>query len=87
MPAFMSAALTVPASYSAAPDVALQFLPDELIIRAVSGNFFYSFDGVNDHGMLNSTDAPQLLFTKRTKIWFKQNGGAATARLSALTIA
>lgn len=86
MSAFLSSALTVPAAYTlATPDVKLDFEPDSVMFRAVTGNFFYSWDGVNDHGMVNSTDAQLVLNTKRRKVWLKQNGGASTARVAAFT--
>lgn len=87
MPAFLSPAITVPAAYAASPEVSLDFEPDVLVFRSTAGDYFYSFDGVNDHGMVNNADATQLVIpTKRKKVWFKQNGGAATARLSAVTV-
>lgn len=100
--AFLSAAVTVPAAYVAAtPDVDLSdippsaapptinrasFVPDYWIFRAVAGNYFYSFDGINDHGMVNAADTvPLKIPCKARKVWTKQNGGAATARLQAFT--
>lgn len=86
MSAFLSSAITVPAAYATSPDVSLDFEPDTLMFRAVSGNFFFSFDGVNDHGMVNAADSGQLVLpTKRKKVWLKQNGGASTARVGAIT--
>lgn len=86
MSAFLSTAIAVPAAYAATPEVSLEFTPDSLQLRSTVGNFFYSFDGVNDHGMARATDTtPLQLRTKNRKVWFKQDGGAATARVSALT--
>lgn len=88
-----SAALTVGAAYPAqsAPD----FDPKiegctHVSFRAVTGNFFYSFDGVSDHGMVNAADVnqPQIIPIRLPgtgKIWLKQNGGAATARVGVWT--
>lgn len=87
MSAFLSGALTVPAAYTLlTPDVSLPFDPDQTIFRATAGNYFYSFDGVNDHGMVNTGEAALIILSKRRKVWLKQNGGAATARIAAHTI-
>lgn len=87
MSAFLSSALTVPAAYTANPDVNLAFEPDQVIFRATAGNYFYSFDGVEDHGMVNNGEAALIILSKRRKVWLKQNGGAATARIAAHTVA
>lgn len=88
MAAYMTT-VVVPASYAAqnAPNIALEFVPDTLIFRSVTGSFYVSFDGVNDHLLVEDSDPALVINTKRTKIWFKQNSGAATARLSAVTTA
>lgn len=86
MPAH-SQLVTVPASYPTAPNIELAFEPDTLLFRSEAGNYFFSFDGVNDHGRVISTDPNLSLNTKRRKVWFRQDGGAATARLSAITYA
>jgi hypothetical protein len=99
--AFLSAAITVPASYDAAPNVDLSdpkpdtastadnrvaFVPDYFIFRAITGNFFYSFDGKNDHGMVFAADTvPLKIPCKARKVWVKQNGGASSARVQAFT--
>jgi len=90
MSAKMSGAITVGASYAAqsAPDfdVSAEFVPDFFDFRATAGSFFYSFDGVNDHGIVNNTDlVPIKVESHCRKVWVKQNGGAATARVSAWT--
>lgn len=87
MPAFLSPAITVPASYNAPADVSLLFQPDTLVFHSISGGgYYYSFDGVNDHGMMGSTETVIVLPTKRTQVWFKQISGAASARVSATTV-
>lgn len=86
MPA-QSQTVTVAASYTAAPDISLPFEPDTLMLRSEAGSFFFSFDGVNNHGRVIAADPNLALSTKRTKVWLKQDGGAATARISAFTVA
>ena len=85
MPAH-SQTVTVPASYATAPNADLTFVPDTLVFRSEAGNYFFSFDGVNDHGRVVSTDPNLIISVQRRKVWFKQDGGAATARVSAYTI-
>lgn len=75
------------ASYPTVADVVLTFEPDQIILKADSGTFLFSFDGVNDHGKLASTEGFITIATKRKQIWLKQSGGASTARVMAFTLA
>lgn len=80
-----SGTVSAPSSFATAPDVSLEFVPDTLVFKVTTGTADISFDGVNVHLTLVSTDSILPLFSKRKKIWVKQNGGAATLRWSALT--
>lgn len=84
MPA-QSGTVSAAASFPASPDVALAFEPDTWTLKATAGTADISFDGTNVHLTLTSTDPILPLPTKRTKMWVRQNGGAATLRWSALT--
>lgn len=82
----MSAALTVGASYPTSPDFDAGFDGADFIsLRSISGDFIFSFDGKLDHGMVFHADVeqPQVLNIRARKVWLKQNGGAATARVAA----
>lgn len=86
----MSAAagsITAPASFTVNPDVSLEFEPDSLVLKVTAGTADISFDGTNVHLTLASTDSVIVLPKKSKKLWVKQNGGAATLRWSALTLA
>lgn len=88
MSAKMSTVAVVPVNYAAitVPDLDLGFEPTQLILRATSGSFIFSFDGVEDHGMVKTTDLyPLTLLCKFKKVWVKQSGGAAAAVLSGYT--
>ena len=90
MSAKMVTVAVVPATYAAAsaPDVDLGFEPTQILFRADSGNFLFSFDGVEDHGLVRATDTfPVVLWVKQRKVWVKQSGGAAAARVMAYTTA
>ncbi len=86
----MSAAagsIAAPATFDAAPNVSLEFEPDSLVLKATVGTADISFDGTNVHLTLASTDSVVVVPKKSKKMWVKQNGGAATLRWSALTLA
>jgi hypothetical protein len=85
MPAFAPAPIVTPAVYSADPSVSLDFVPDFWLLRSDAGNYTFSFDGVTDHGLVKAADLYLNVPTKRTKMWLKQSGGAATARVSAFS--
>lgn len=88
MPAKMEVVAVVPAAYAAAsaPNMDFGFEPDQLVFRSDSGNFFFSFDGVTDHGQVRATDTyPLVIWSKQKKIWVRQSGGAAAARLAGYT--
>jgi len=88
MSAKMAVVAVVPAAYAAptAPDLDLGFQPDQFVFRSDSGNFIFSFDGVEDHGLVKATDTyPLVIWTKQRKLWVKQSGGASAARLAAYT--
>jgi len=86
MSANMAVVAVVPAAYTLVPDLDIGFQPDQLVFRADSGNFFFSFDGVVDHGLVKAADtSPLVIWTKQRKIWVKQSGGAAAARVMAYT--
>ncbi len=85
MPA-QSAVVVAPASFASSPDFTVPFEPNSLILKASSGTADVSFDGVNVAITIASTDGFLTLTTKRTKIWVRQNGGASTLRISAITI-
>lgn len=80
-----SGSIAAPANFNTAPDVALEFLPDTWVLKVTAGTADISFDGKDVHLTLASTDAILPLNTKRTKLWVRQNGGAATLRWSAIT--
>jgi len=85
MPEFMTT-VVAPATYNTAPDISLSFQPDQFVFRADSGDFLLSFDGVNDHGLVKAADlVPLYVFCKNKKVWFKQSGGASTARTMCFT--
>jgi hypothetical protein len=92
MSAYMKT-VVAPASYAAAPDVSLDFEPNQLILQPTgSSDAIFSFDGVNDHGYLmggtNQTQAMNLhLFVKQKKVWVKQAAGAVSVRVMAYTSA
>ena len=86
MSAAMKVVGVVPAAYAAvtAPDFDIGFEPTQLVFRSDSGNFTFSFDGVEDHGLVKATDTYALiLWVKQRKVWVKQSGGAAAARMAA----
>jgi hypothetical protein len=56
MPA-QSQTVVAPAAYTTAPDVTLPFEPDTLLLRSEAGSFFFSFDGVNDHGRVIAAES------------------------------
>ncbi len=88
MSAKMEVVAVVPAAYAAAtaPNMNFEFEPDAIHLRADSGNFIFSFDGVNDHGLVKATDTfPVIIWSKQKKVWVKQSGGAAAARISGYT--
>jgi hypothetical protein len=85
MPAFAPSPIATAAAYAATPDVSLDFTPDFWLLRSDAGNYFFSFDGVTDHGLIKAADLYLNVPTKRTKMWLKQSGGAATARVSAFS--
>jgi hypothetical protein len=89
MSAYSTTVTPASSSYPAlnAPSVSLDFEPDTLILRSEAGNFYLSFDGVNDHIRVQAGDPPLVLQTKRKKMWLRQEDGTAIARVSALTIA
>jgi hypothetical protein len=90
MTAKMALVAVVPVAYAAAtvPDLALDFEPTQLVFRADSGSYTFSFDGVEDHGLVRATDTyPLIIWTRQKKVWVKQSGGAAAARLAAYTTA
>jgi hypothetical protein len=82
-----SGVVAAPASFTTAPDVSLDFEPDTLVLKVTVGTADISFDGVNVHLILDSAETTFPLPTKRKKMWVRQNGGAATLRWSALTLA
>jgi hypothetical protein len=85
MPAAAST-ITAPAAYTAAPDVALQFQPDEWIVRATAGNAFVSLDGAANFFSVRVADAAPLVVRSKSKaVWVKQDGGAATVLVAAFT--
>lgn len=84
MPA-QSGTVTAAASFPTNPDVSLAFEPDTWTLKATAGTADLSFDGVNVHLTLTSTDPILPLPTKLKKLWVKQNGGAATLRWSAIS--
>jgi hypothetical protein len=80
--------VVAPASFTPlTPDVSLEFEPDTLVLKATAGTADISFDGVNVHLTLATTDSILPIPSKRKKMWVRQNGGAATLRWSALTLA
>lgn len=86
----MSAAagsVVAPATFDVAPNVSLEFEPDSLVLKATAGTADISFDGTNVHLTLATADSIVVVPSKRKKLWVKQNGGAATLRWSALTLA
>jgi hypothetical protein len=82
-----SATVVAPAAFATAPDMALEFEPDTLVLKVTAGTADISFDGVGVHLTLTSSDSILAIPVKRKKLWVKQNGGAATLRWSALTLA
>jgi hypothetical protein len=86
----MSAAagsVVAPATFDVAPNVLLDFEPDSLVLKTTAGTADISFDGVNVHLTLAIADSIVVVPSKRKKLWVRQNGGAATLRWSALTLA
>ena len=82
------ATLTSVSAYPATPQVDLPFLPDSLYLKVESGTpgVLVSFDGVNDHLHVVSTDLLVLVRTRCRKVWLKEDGaGASTFRVSAFT--
>jgi hypothetical protein len=84
MPA-QSGSITAPASFATTADVTLNYRPDVWVLKAVSGTTDISFDGVNVHLTLTSTDVILPIPVCFTKLWARQNGGASTLRWSALS--
>lgn len=81
MPAYGTTVVT-PASYATNPDISLDFDPDTWFFRSDSGDYKVSFDGVQDHLLIKAADTfPTVLSLRRRKAWFKQSGGASTARV------
>lgn len=88
MSAKMTVVAVVPAAYSAitAPEHDAEFVPTQIHLRADAGNFLFSFDGTNDHGLVKAADTnPVVIWTKQQKVWVKQSGGAAAARIASYT--
>lgn len=79
--------VTAPAAYPTQPNVTVPFEPTQMIFRAESGGFLFSFDGVQDHGHCLATDTFVLkLDVKLRKVWIKQDaGGASDARFGAFS--
>ena len=80
-----SGSIAAPASYPTNPQVDLSFEPNTWVLKATVGSCAVSFDGQNDHLILNNPNVDLPLTTKFKKLWVKQSGGAATLRWSALT--
>jgi len=80
--------VAVQAAYaSPGPDIDCGFTPRFLQLKSTTGSFFYSFDGINDHGVIAANTADvynHLTQNNGQKIWLKQNGGAATCFVTAL---
>jgi hypothetical protein len=79
--------VVTPAAYTAlsAPSADPGFDPNFWVFDVTVGIADISFDGVNTALTLAVADAAFLLPVNYAKAWFRQNGGAATIRWSALT--
>lgn len=80
-----SGTVSAPASFATAADAAPSFEPNFWVLKATVGTADISFDGSVVALTLSSTDVALVLPTKASKLWVKQNGGAATLRWSAMT--
>lgn len=77
-------------TYPASPQISLGFEPDEYLFinESAAENIFYSFDGINDHGMMDPGEPSEAISwrTKAKKVWFRSaTGAASTVRVSAST--
>lgn len=84
MPA-LAGSVTAPANFATNPDALAPFRPDFWVLKVTVGTVDVSFDGQAVHLTLASTDAILVLPTAATRLWVRQNGGAATLRWSAMT--
>ena len=70
-------------------DVSSKFEPSAIVVWSLSAagvNAIYSFDGVNDHGLImGGMLTPFVLRTRQTKIWVRKRDGAPVVAFSLMT--
>lgn len=95
MPAMPVQEITVSeaASYSANPDISLDFEPKEWLIvnlnTTVTHYLYFSFDGQNDHGKLipGSPIAGCSYKNRAKKLWLRASTGGGGTTVSAIVMA
>lgn len=83
MPA-QSGTVVAAASFATTPDQTLLWDPKLWLVRATVGTADVSFDGVNVALTIGTADLFVSLPVNFTRLWVRQNGGAATLRWSAI---